>query len=239
MGGHPGARLEDPLSAAKKSSPTSPRCILAIDVGGTNIKIKCNISDEVRKIASGPHMTAEHMVTAVKELARDWEFEAVSMGYPGPVRRGAILREPYNLGRGWMAFEFAEAFGVPVRIINDAAMQALGCYAGGSMLFLGLGTGLGTVLIVNGEVQPMELAHLPYRQGRTYEDFAGRKGRDRLGRKDWRRAVIRMIDDLTMALQPDYVALGGGEAKKLGDLPPNCRLGTNADAFVGGFKLWD
>ena len=226
------------MDTVKDSKQTATQKILAVDVGGTNVKVKSSTGDEVRKTPSGSEMTAEQMVAAVKEMTQDWDFDAVSIGYPGVVVHGKIAREPNNLGPGWTAFDFAEALGKPVKLINDAAMQAMGSYDGGRMLFLGLGTGFGSVLIVNGEVQPLELAHLPYRKGRTYEDFAGGKGRERLGKKRWRKAVRRIIEELTAALQPDYVVIGGGEAKKLGDLPINCRLGANADAFDGGFRMW-
>jgi polyphosphate glucokinase len=212
--------------------------ILVIDIGGTNVKVKCSTGDEVRKVESGITMTAEKMVAAVKEMTHDWQFDVVSMGYPGPVLHDKIAREPYNLGPGWMSFNFAQAFGKPVKIINDAAMQALGSYEGGRMLFLGLGTGLGTVLIVDGVVAPLELGHLRYKSGRTYEDYVGARGLRKLGKKRWRKVVPNVVEELTAALEPDYVVLGGGNAKNLKALPPNCRLGDNANAFKGGFRMW-
>jgi hypothetical protein len=217
---------------------TLSRRILAIDLGGTNVKVKCTGSPEVRKLPSGPALTPADLVALVQGLTADWEYEVISLGYPGSVLHGIIAREPYHLGPGWTGYDFAAAFGKPIRILNDAALQALGSYEGGSMLFLGLGTGLGSALIVNGQVQPLELAHLPYRKGRTYEDYAGRQGRKRLGKQGWRDAVLRIVEVLRAGLQPDYVVLGGGEARKLGALPPYCRLGSNEHAFEGGFRLW-
>jgi polyphosphate glucokinase len=184
-------------------------------------------------------MTAAQMVSAVASLTADWAYDVVSLGYPGPVVHGAPIKEPANLGPGWVGFDFDAAFGKPTRIINDAAMQALGAYAGGRMLFLGLGTGLGSAMIVDGAVAPMELAHLPYRNRRTYEDYVGLRGLERRGKKKWRREVFAVVAELAAALGPDYVVLGGGNARLLQTLPPNARLGKNADAFAGGFRLWD
>jgi polyphosphate glucokinase len=170
-------------------------------------------------------------------MTEDWSFDVVSIGFPGPVLRGRPVCEPRNLGGGWVGFDFEAAFGRPVRVINDAAMQALGSYEGGRMLFLGLGTGLGSALVVGGRIEPLELAHLPYRK-RTYEDYVGRRGLERLGRKKWRRAVADTVERLREALRPDYVVLGGGNARKLEQLPPGVRAGSNAHAFEGGFRLW-
>lgn len=211
--------------------------VLVIDVGGTHIK--CLITGETtpRKFPSGPTMTAELMVAGVKQAATDWNYEAISIGYPGPVYEGHVVAEPMNLGAGWLHFDFAEAFGKPVKLYNDAAMQALGSYEGGKMLFLGLGTGLGTAMVVEGVVAPMEIGHLPYRK-RTYEDYLGLRGLERFGKKKWRKLVFDVVDKLTMALQPTDIVLGGGNAKELKELPPLCRLGTNANAFKGGFRLW-
>jgi polyphosphate glucokinase len=178
------------------------------------------------------------MVEQVRALAADWSYEAVSIGYPGPVVHGRIASEPANLGRGWVGFDFTAAFGVPVRLINDAAMQALGSYQGGRMLFLGLGTGLGSAMIVDGLLEPMELAHLPYRKGRSYEDYLGLAGLKRLGPDKWRKHVLAVVKLLGAAMEPDSIVLGGGNAARLGELPPGIRLGTNANAFLGGFKLW-
>jgi predicted NBD/HSP70 family sugar kinase len=178
------------------------------------------------------------MVREVKNCAKDWIFDRVSLGYPGPVINGHPLREPHNLGVGWMKFNFREAFGCPVKVINDAAMQALGSYKGGRMLFLGLGTGLGSAMIVDGILEPMELAHLTYKKGKTYEDYLGLRGLKRLGKKKWRRQVARITEKLKTALEADYVVLGGGNIKKLKKLPPGTRLGNNQNAFLGGFRMW-
>jgi polyphosphate glucokinase len=183
-------------------------------------------------------MTAEQMVAGVKRDTADWSYEAASIGYPGPVLRGRPVCDPQNLGAGWVGFDFEAALGCPVKLINDAAMQALGSYEGGKMLFLGLGTGLGTTMIVDGIVEPMEIGHLPYRK-RTYEDYVGVRGLKRVGKKKWRAYVADVVERLSAALEPDYVVLGGGNAAELKELPPNCRLGDNANAFAGGFRLWD
>lgn len=215
-----------------------PRNVLVIDVGGTHVKALATGRKTPRKCDSGPSMTARKMVKAVQDLTKGWDYEAVSIGYPGPVLHGKVVAEPHNLGGGWMGFDFTRAFGCPVRIINDAAMQALGSYRGGRMLFLGLGTGLGTALIVEGIIEPMELAHLKYRKGRTYEDYLGERGLERLGKKKWRKHVLRVAALLKKALEADDAVLGGGNAKKLHRLPAGFRLGTNANAFAGGFRLW-
>jgi polyphosphate glucokinase len=212
--------------------------VLVIDVGGMNVKVLATGRRQPRRIASGPTMTAAEMVDGVKPLVADWQFEAVSIGYPGPVIGGRPLHEPRNLGRGWVGFDFHKAFGLPVKIVNDAAMQALGSFEGGRMLFLGLGTGLGSAMIVDGILEPMELAHVPYKKGRTYEDYLGRRGLKRLGKMRWRRYVADVVERIKAALEADYVVLGGGNAKKLGELPAGARLGNNANAFVGGFRLW-
>ncbi len=212
--------------------------ILVLDVGGTNLKALATGRREPRKVASGPTMTARGMVAAAKRLASDWSYDAVSIGYPGPVLHGRPVAEPKNLGRGWVGFDFRKAFGKPVRLVNDAAMQALGSYEGGRMLFLGLGTGLGSALVDGDLLEPMELAHLPYKKGRTYEDYVGLRGLEKLGKKRWRKAVADVADRLATALEADYVVLGGGNAKLI-DKPPNgARLGKNANAFRGGFLLW-
>jgi len=213
--------------------------VLVIDVGGTHVKVLATGKKAHRQVESGPTMTAEQMVTAVKQLAVDWTYEAVSIGYPGPVVHDRPLHEPYNLGGGWVGFDFHAAFGCPVKIVNDAAMQALGSYKGGRLLFLGLGTGLGSAMVVDNTVQPMELGHLPYRKGRTYEDYVGLRGLNRLGKKRWRQHVLVVIEQLQAALEPDDVVIGGGNAKRLTELPMGCRPGDNANAFVGGFKLWN
>src|SRR5215472_6787212 len=213
--------------------------ILVIDVGGTNIKVRASGQKEPLKIPSGPKMTANKMVKEVRKATKDWNYSAVSIGYPGPVIHGRPLTNPHNLGGGWVAFDFRKAFGRPVKIMNDAAMQALGIYRGGRMLFLGLGTGLGSAMIVDGILAPMEIAHLPYKKGRTYEDYLGIRGLKRLGKKKWRRHVARVAEELRAALEADYVVLGGGNARLLKTLPPGSRLGNNSTAFIGGFRLWD
>ncbi len=217
-----------------------PASVLVIDVGGTHVKVLATGQREPREVESGATMTAALMVRAVKRLTADWKYNAVSIGYPGPVSHGRPLREPFNLGGGWMGFNFRKAFGCPVKLVNDAAMQALGSYKGGSMLFLGLGTGLGSAMVVNGVLEPAELAHLPYKK-KTYEDYVGIRGLKRLGRKKWERQVRKVVDLLRAALEVDYVVLGGGNAKKLKpeNLPPKTLLGDNRNAFVGGFRLWE
>jgi polyphosphate glucokinase len=212
---------------------------LVIDVGGTHVKVLATGHETPLKIPSGPTMTAEKMVAAVREATADWQYGRVSIGYPGYVFRGKPVNEPRNLGQGWVKFDFEKAFGCPVRIINDAAMQALGSYQGGRMLFLGLGTGLGSALIIDGVLEPMELAHLPYRKGKTYEDYVGLRGLRRLGKKRWREQVALVVEQLRAALEPDDIVIGGGNAKLLKELPPGARLGDNANAFVGGFRLWE
>jgi len=212
--------------------------ILVIDIGGTNIKMLASGQREPRKFPSGPTMTPREMAAGVKQAVQGWKYDAVSIGYPGPVRDGRPASEPHNLGKGWVAFNYRAAFGLPVKIINDAAMQALGSYEGGRMLFLGLGTGLGSTLIADGVVMPMELGHLPYRKG-TFEDYVGIRGLERRGKKKWRGAVEDVVARLVAALEPDSVVLGGGNVKKLKALPPLCRAGVNANAFLGGFRLWE
>jgi polyphosphate glucokinase len=210
---------------------------LVVDVGGTSVKILDTGQHEPRSFPSGPRMTPGQMVAGVKRLATDWVYDVVSIGYPGPVLHGRPVAEPYNLGLGWVGFDFAAAFGHPVKMINDAAMQALGSYKGGKMLFLGFGTGLGSTMIVDGIVEPMELGHLPYKKA-TYEDYVGRAGLERHGKKKWRRHVADVVARFIAALEPDETVIGGGNVRKLKALPPHCRAGDNADAFRGGFRLW-
>lgn len=212
--------------------------ILVVDIGGTNVKVLGPGERNVTKIPSGKTMTPRRMVREIRALLRSAKYSHVSIGYPGPVVHGRPVSEPHNLGRGWVGFDFKTAFGRPVKVINDAALQALGGYQGGRMLFLGLGTGLGSALIVDGIVEPMELAHLPYKNGRTYEDYVGMRGLERLGKKKWRRHVSRVTKQLQVAMQADYVVLGGGNARLLAGLPEGVRLGTNAHAFRGGCRLW-
>jgi len=215
----------------------SPK-VLVIDVGGTNIKLLATGQNEPRRYPSGLSMTPQKMVRLVKKSVSDWKFDCISLGYPGPIINGHPLREPHNLGRGWVGFNFQKAFSCPVKILNDAAMQAVGSYEGGRMLFLGLGTGLGSAMIVDGILQPMELAHLGYKNGKSYEDYLGLRGLERMGKKKWRRYVAKIAKSLKTALDADYVVLGGGNSKKLKKLPQGARFGNNENAFLGGFRLW-
>jgi predicted NBD/HSP70 family sugar kinase len=212
--------------------------VLVVDIGGSNVKILASEQAEARKFPSGPLLTPGAMVAGVKDLAQDWDYEAVAIGYPGLVTKGLVIKEPHNLSPGWIGFDFAAAFDRPVRLINDAAMQALGSYEGGTMLFLGLGTGLGSAMVVEGVVVPMELAHLPYRKA-TYEYYLGKRALDRLGKKKWREYVEICVNHLIAALQLDDVVIGGGQVKVLKQLPPGCRAGQNSNAFLGGFRLWE
>jgi polyphosphate glucokinase len=212
--------------------------VLVIDVGGTHVKILATGQKEKREFVSGPTLTAQQMVAGVKQLASDWKYEAVSIGYPGVVLHNRAVAEPHNLGTGWVGFDFGRAFGCPVRMLNDATMQALGSYSHGKMLFLGLGTGLGSTLIVDGILEPMELGHLPYRNG-TYEKYVGLRGLKRFGKKKWRWYVADVIEQLSAALEPDEIVLGGGNAKLLKAIPTGCRLGDNDNAFLGGFRVWE
>jgi predicted NBD/HSP70 family sugar kinase len=213
--------------------------ILAVDVGGSHVKVLLSEGGgERRRFESGPDLTPEQTVDGVKELTLDWPYEVVSMGIPAVVRDGRIVAEPANLGTGWVGFDFEGAFGKPTKVLNDAAMQALGSYEGGKMLFLGLGTGLGSAMVTQGGVLPMELGHLPFRKG-TFEDYVGERGRERMGKRKWHDVVLETIEQLSAALQPDYVVLGGGNAKRLDELPEGARLGANENAFDGAFRLWD
>lgn len=216
----------------------SPLKILVLDVGGTHVKVLATGHKTRVEIPSGPKMTPARMVTAIRKAIPGWEYSVASIGYPGPVLHGKPVAEPHNLGRGWVGFDFKKALGCPVKILNDAAMQALGHYEGGRMLFLGLGTGLGSAMIVDGVLEPMELAHLPYKHGRTYEDYIGLRGLKRVGKKKWRRYVFDVVERLKAALEADYVILGGGNAHVLKKLPAGARLGNNAYAARGGYRLW-
>lgn len=218
--------------------PTRHKRVLAIDIGGSHVKMRVFGRRELRQFESGPDLTPRRMVARVHEMTGDWIYDAVSMGYPGVVLHGKVVAEPHNLGRGWVGFDFHKAFARPTRVMNDAAMQAVGSYEGGRMLFLGLGTGLGSAMIVDGVVAPMELAHLAYKKGRTYEDFVGARGLKRLGGKKWRRTVNEVVAQLSTLLEADYVVIGGGNARKLKRLPKNARLGSNDFAFLGGFRVW-
>jgi polyphosphate glucokinase len=224
---------------SERKYPVEPKApdVLAVDVGGSHVKVVRNGIDERRRFVSGHKLTAKEMVEGVLELTKDWEYSRISVGVPGPVVGGQVVREPVNLGEGWKGFDFGAAFGKPTKVINDAAMQAMGSYEGGRMLFLGLGTGLGTTLIIDGFLVAMEVQHMPFRKG-TYEDYVGERGLERLGHKRWRKALLAVIDIYVSAFSPEYVVLGGGNAREVGELPPNCRLGKNEDAFLGGFRLW-
>ena len=212
--------------------------VLVVDVGGTHVKVLVSGERDPRKFESGPTLTAKQMVAGVKQVTGNWKYDAVSIGFPGPVLRNRPVAEPRNLGSGWVGFNFRSAFGCPVKLVNDAAMQGLGSYRRGKMLFLGLGTGLGSSLIVDGIVEAMELGHLPYKKG-TYESYVGNEALVKQGKKKWQRHVADVVAQLTAALEPDEVVLGGGNAKELKELPPKCRLGDNRNAFLGGFRLWD
>lgn len=226
----PGTGNTSNRSAAKK--------VLAVDIGGSHVKILATGRRVRRRVESGPEMTAQQMVDAVKQMADGWTYDVVTLGYPGPVTHNKPVVEPANLGDGWCGFDYGAAFQRPVKMVNDALMQAIGSYDGGRMLFLGLGTGLGTAMVVDNIAQPMELAHLPYKKGRSFEDYLGDAGRKRQGKKRWRKHVFDVVERLQAALEPDYIVIGGGNLKKLDALPPGCRAGDNANAFKGGFRVW-
>jgi len=229
---------QSPATAIPKADSPSSRRVLVIDVGGTNVKLLATGQTTERKFPSGLTLTPQQMVDTTLQTTADWDYDVVSIGYPGPVVQNRPFLEPANLAPGWVGFDFAAAFKRPVQVVNDAAMQALGSYEGGKMLFLGLGTGLGTTFVVDGIVEPMELGHLPYRK-RTFEDYVGARGLKRLGPKKWRKCVDDVVSRLIAAVEPDYVVLGGGNVKKLKKLPEKARAGNNANAFVGGFRLWE
>ncbi|MDR3468153.1 MAG: ROK family protein [Xanthobacteraceae bacterium] len=222
----------------RKSSVRSSRRILTIDVGGSHVKVMTNHGRTRREFESGGHLSAKAMVRKVKHLTRDWAYDVISVGYPGPVIHNRPVAEPYNLGKGWAGFHFEKAFGRPTRVVNDALMQALGSYTRGRMLFLGLGTGLGSAMIVDGVLEPMEIGHLPYRKGKSFEDVVGAKALERFGKRKWQRCVADVVERLRTALEPDYIVLGGGNVARIDDLPPKTRRGSNDDAFEGGFRLW-
>ena len=215
-----------------------PLNILVVDIGGTHVKVLATGQKTHREFVSGPALTPKQMVSQLRKLVADWKYDVVSIGFPGPVVHNRPMSEPWNLGKGWMGFNLGTAFKRPVKVINDAAMQALGSYRRGKMLFLGLGTGLGSALIVDGVVEPMELGHLPYKKA-TFEDYVGLRGLEKFGKKKWRRYVADVVERLVAALEPDEVVLGGGNVHKLKKLPPGCRFGDNANAFKGGFRLWN
>jgi polyphosphate glucokinase len=238
------ATRRGPADSASRSNKDEAACsasaaerVLVVDVGGSKVKILVTGQPERRFFRSGPTLTPQQMVSKVKQVAGEWAYDVVSIGYPGAVRRGRPIREPVNLGHGWVGFDFARAFGRPVKVVNDAAMQAMGSYKGGKMLFLGLGTGLGSTMIVEGNLVPMELGHLPYKKA-TFEHYVGTAGLNRDGKKKWRRNVVDVLDRLIAALLPDDIVIGGGNARKLAALPPHCRPGENDSAFRGGFQLW-
>ena len=212
--------------------------ILVVDVGGNNVKLLATGQKVPRKVPSGPDLTPARMVAGIKKAIPDWKWDVVTIGYPGVVKDGRPALEPKNLGEGWVRYNYRRAFGKPVRIINDAAMQALGSYEGGRMLFLGLGTGLGAALVLEGLVQPLEIAHLKYNEGKTYEEHVGKKAQARLGKKSWRKEVDQIVMDLYAAFQVDEVVIGGGNSKQLKEIPDIARLGSNSNAFAGGFRLW-
>ncbi|KRR28159.1 ROK family protein [Bradyrhizobium lablabi] len=224
---------------AKKTGKRAARqTVLVIDIGGSRVKFMTSTERTRRAFASGPDLSARAMVRQVKALTKDWSYDVVSIGYPGPVINNRPLSEPHNLGQGWAGFNFEKAFGRPTKLVNDALMQAVGSYQGGRMLFLGLGTGLGSAMIVDGILEPMELAHLPYRNGKTFEQYVGAAALKRVGRKKWQRTVDDVLKRLLAALEPDYIMLGGGNADKVARLPRKVRLGLNTNAFEGGFRLW-
>jgi polyphosphate glucokinase len=229
--------MPDKTQTKPTSGSASPK-VLVVDVGGTNVKLRMKGQKETTKIPSGPTMTSRKAVEIVKQNTKGWDYNCISLGYPGPIINGRPLREPHNLGGGWVGFDFDKALGVPVKLINDAAMQAVGSYKGGRMLFLGLGTGLGSAMIVDGVLEPMELAHLGYKKGKTYEDYLGLRGLKRLGKKHWRKEVCKVTEMLKASLGADYVVLGGGNVKKLKECPKCAVIGSNENAFIGGLLIW-
>ena len=223
-----------------KTYPSSrkPLRVLSIDIGGSHVKLMDSVHRQRRRFDSGPSMSAAEMCSGTLAMVKDWPYEAVSIGIPAPVRHSQVLKDPPNLGKGWVDFDFTGAFGKPTRVVNDAAMQAIGSYQGGKTLFLGLGTGLGSALVTQHLVAPMELGHLPYRKSGTFEDYVGERGLIRLGEKKWRKHVEIVVGLLRSALLPDEVILGGGNVRLLNELPEGCHRGDNDDAFLGGFRLW-
>jgi polyphosphate glucokinase len=214
------------------------RIVLAVDVGGSHVKVLTSDESERRRFPSGPSLNAKEMVAGVLEAVADWSWDVASVGIPAPVRHDKVIAEPVNLGDGWLGFDYEAAFGKPTKVVNDAVMQAVGSYGGGRMLFLGLGTGLGSAFIADGAIEPLELGHLPFRK-KTYEDYVGERGLEKAGKKKWKKAVFEAVEQLTAALEPDEVVLGGGGVDELDELPPGCRRGDNENAFLGGFRLWD
>ncbi|TPN41519.1 MULTISPECIES: ROK family protein [unclassified Mesorhizobium] len=224
--------------AARPKAASGDPIVLSIDIGGSHVKILTSSGGAERRADSGPDLMPQQMIDAVTALADGLSYDVVSMGYPGPVHHNRPLLDPANLGRGWAGFDFAAQFGKPVKVVNDALMQAIGSYEGGRMLFLGLGTGLAAAMVVDNVAQPMELAHLPYKKGKSFEDYVGERGLVKRGKKKWRKSVFDVVDRLRAAMQPDYVVIGGGNVDKLGDMPADSRRGDNTRAFEGGFRLW-
>ncbi|PZV34218.1 ROK family protein [Mesorhizobium kowhaii] len=224
--------------AMKQPASDAEKIVLSIDIGGSHVKILSSAGGAERRADSGPGLTPQQMTDAVKKLAEGLSYDVISMGYPGPVNHNRPLTDPANLGKGWAGYDFAAQFGKPVKVVNDALMQAIGSYEGGRMLFIGLGTGLGAAMIVDNVAQPMELAHLPYKKGRSFEDYVGERGLEKRGKKRWRKYVFDVVDRLRAAMQPDYVVIGGGNVDKLDELPTDSRRGDNTRAFEGGFRLW-
>ncbi|MFD2052466.1 ROK family protein [Mesorhizobium calcicola] len=224
--------------AAKQPALDAEKIVLSVDIGGSHVKILTSAGGAERRADSGPGLTPQQMAEAVKKLAEDLSYDVISIGYPGPVTHNRPLTDPANLGKGWAGYDFAAQFGKPVKVVNDALMQAIGSYEGGRMLFIGLGTGLGAAMIVDNVAQPMELAHLPYKKGKSFEDYVGERGLEKRGKKKWRKYVFDVVDRLRAAMQPDYVVIGGGNVDKLDELPANSRRGDNTRAFEGGFRLW-
>ncbi len=220
------------------AEPVSGQRVLVVDVGGSHVKVLATGVERRRRFESGSDLAPDPMVEGVLKIAADWSYDVVSVGIPAPIRHGRVLQEPVNLGSGWVGFDFEAAFGKPTKLVNDAVMQAVGSYEGDRMLFLGLGTGLGSAMILDGVIAPMELGHLPFRKA-TFEDYVGERGQERMGAKRWEKAVADTVALLTAALEPDYVVLGGGNAKALSELPPRARLGANENAFAGGFRIWE
>jgi polyphosphate glucokinase len=234
------AAAKAPRARAARTPAAKPKPkVLAVDVGGSHVKALLEGESEHRRFESGPDLTPEQMAEGVRGLVDGWSFDRVSVGIPTPVRGGMPVAEPVNLGTGWVGFDYDGAFGVPTKVVNDAVMQAIGSYEGGRMLFLGLGTGLGSALIVDGVVEPLELGHLPFKKKKTFEDYVSAGALKKRGKKRWRKAVFEVVDRLAAAMQPDYVVIGGGGVDELDELPPNARRGDNRCAFAGGFRLWD
>ncbi|MEW6631019.1 MAG: ROK family protein [Pseudomonadota bacterium] len=223
---------------AKPAAMKGEQAVLTIDVGGSHVKILTSTGGEPRRVDSGPGLTPQQVVASVTKLAEGLSYDVISMGYPGPVRDNKPSLDPFNLGKGWNGYDFATAFGKPVKVVNDALMQAIGSYEGDRMLFLGLGTGLGAAMIIHHVGQPMELAHLPYKKGHSFEDYVGERGLVKNGKKKWRKHVFDVVNRLSAALQPDYIVIGGGNVDKLDELPEKSRRGDNTRAFEGGFRLW-